>query len=279
MLGGFAGGFGGGVGGMASSLGEKLKKKKEKRDSGEHRGIEGADATVGASDRLRFIKLTYIHLFGAIATFAGLLFLFMKVSAFEPILGPFVKFALGGRWNWAVVLLAFMAVSFVADLFANHAKSRAMQYLGLGLYVLAEAIIFVPLLAIVEWKTATIIARGGADPNIVRDAAILTLGVFGLLTASVVFSKKDFSWLRSGLVVASGAAMGLIALSLIFGFNLGIVFSVAMVVLAAGYILFHTSQVLAHDDPESYVAAALQLFSSVALMFWYMIRILMRARG
>ena len=76
----------------------------------------------------------------------------------------------------------------------------------------------------------------------------------------------------------SAAAMMLIVLSLVFGFNLGIVFSIAMVVLAAGYILYQTSQVLAHYDPRQHVAAALALFSSVALMFWYIIRIFMRMR-
>ena len=63
-----------------------------------------------------------------------------------------------------------------------------------------------------------------------------------------------------------------------FGFNLGIVFSGAMVALAAGYILFQTSQVLAHYDPQHHVSAALALFSSIALMFWYVIRILLRTR-
>ncbi len=85
--------------------------------------------------------------------------------------------------------------------------------------------------------------------------------------------------MRSGLAMMSAGAMMLIVLSLVFGFNLGIVFSVAMVVLAAGYILYQTSQVLAHYNTESYVAAALALFSSVALMFWYVIRIFLRARS
>jgi FtsH-binding integral membrane protein len=56
------------------------------------------------------------------------------------------------------------------------------------------------------------------------------------------------------------------------------VFSVAMVVLAAGYMLYQTSQVLAHYHPGQHVAAALALFSSVALMFWYVIRIFLRTR-
>jgi hypothetical protein len=191
---------------------------------------------------------------------------------------PLTSFALGGRWNWGIVLAVFMAVSWVADYWASHARSRAMQYAGLGIYVVAEALIFVPLLAIVAWKTQEIIAKGGGNPNILRDSAFVTLAIFGALTASVLFSKKDFSFLRGALAVGSSAALMLIVLSLAFGFNLGLVFSVAMVVLAAGYILFHTSQVLAHYHPEQYVAASLALFSSVALMFWYIIRIFLRAR-
>lgn len=248
-------------------------------EPGPQRPIGAATATAGVSNRLRFIRLTYLHLLGAILVFAGLLYLLMKNPWLSSkISAPFVEFALAKRWNWGIVLLAFMAVSWVADYWASHARSRAMQYAGLGLYVIAEAIIFVPLLTIVAIKTAAIVAKGGGDPNIVRDSAFVTLGIFGALTASVFLTRKDFSFLRSGLVMASGAALMLIALSLAFGFNLGLVFSIGMVLLAAGYILYQTSQVLAHYDPESYVAASLALFSSVALMFWYVIRIFMRAR-
>ena len=94
--------------------------------------------------------MTYAHLLGAILVFAGLLYLLMtneflirKVSA------PLAMFALDGRFHWAIVLAVFMAVSWLADYWATHTTSRAMQYLGLGLYVVAEALIFVPLLVIV----------------------------------------------------------------------------------------------------------------------------------
>jgi FtsH-binding integral membrane protein len=195
-----------------------------------------------------------------------------KVSA------PLIKFALGGRYNWGVVLGVFMVVSWVADYWATHTSSKFMQYVGLALYVCAEALIFVPLLYLVSVKTAAIIARGGGDPNIIRDSAYVTIGIFVALTASVFISKKDFSFLRSGLMMASGAALTLIILAITYGFNLGLAFSVAMVLLAAGYILYQTSQVLAHYNPRNHVAAALALFSSVALMFWYVIRIFMRMR-
>ncbi len=243
------------------------------------RPIPSANATVGVSDRVRFIRATYVHLLGAILVFAGLLYVLMtNDTVIAKVSYPLVKFARGGRWNWGIVLAAFMAASWLADYWASHATSRAMQYVGLGIYVVAEALIFVPLLAIVEFKTSQILARAGHEPHIIRDAAFTTLAIFGALTASVVISKKDFSWMRSGLAMVSAAAVMLIVLSLVFGFNLGIVFSVAMVVLAAGYILYQTSQVLAHYDPRQHVAAALALFSSVALMFWYVIRIFLRMR-
>lgn len=241
--------------------------------------LRNISATVGVSERVRFIRLTYLHLLGAIVVFAGLLYLlFTNQTLITKVSAPLVQFAFGGRWNWAIVLAVFMGVSWVADYWASHSTSRGMQYVGLGIYVVAEALLFVPLLALVVAATANIIARGGGDPHILRDAAITTLAIFGALTASVVISKKDFSWLRSGLVMAGTAATVLVFLSIGFGFNLGIVFSVAMVVLAAGYILYQTSQVLAHYDPRQHVAAALALFSSVALMFWYVIRIFLRMR-
>jgi FtsH-binding integral membrane protein len=243
------------------------------------RPIPGADATSAASLRVRFVRLTYLHLLGAILAFGGLLYLLMNQPFLvEKVSIPLVEFALGGRWNWGIVLGVFVVVSWIADYWARHASSRGVQYAGLAFYVVAEALIFVPLLAIVEWKTQAILARGGGDPHVIRDSAYITLGIFSALTLSVFLMRKDFSFLRAGLMMASGAAATAIILSLVFGFNLGIVFSVAMVLLAAAYILYQTSEVLAHYDPNQHVAASLALFSSVALMFWYVIRIVTRSR-
>ena len=50
-------------------------------------------------------------------------------------------------------------------------------------------------------------------------------------------------------------------------------FSVAMIGLAAGYILFYTSNVLHHYRKDQHVAASLALFASLALLFWYILRI------
>jgi FtsH-binding integral membrane protein len=243
------------------------------------RRIPHANATSGTPPRVRFIRLTYLHLTLAIFTFAGLSWLLMtNETIFTKISAPIIKFSLGGRWNWGVFLALFIGVGYVADMWAQKRGSKVVQYAGLGLYVVAEAVIFLPLLFIAEMKGAEIMSKGGGDPHFIRDAAYLTVGLFAALTASVFVTKKDFSFMRSGLSMFSIGALILVYLSLMGGFNLGIVFSFAMVALAGGYVLYYTSQILAHYDTESYVAASLALFSAVALMFWYVIQILMSRR-
>jgi len=73
-------------------------------------------------------------------------------------------------------------------------------------------------------------------------------------------------------------ALVLIVTSALFGFNMGTWFSVGMVALAGGAILFETSNVLHYYPEDRYVAAALSLFASVALMFWYVLRLFISAR-
>jgi len=45
--------------------------------------------------------------------------------------------------------------------------------------------------------------------------------------------------------------------------------------LAGAAILFDTSNILRTYPEDRYVSAALQLFASVALMFWYVLRLFM----
>ena len=68
------------------------------------------------------------------------------------------------------------------------------------------------------------------------------------------------------------------AAAMIFGFNLGLFFSFAMVAVACAAILYHTSNVLHRYRTDQHVAAALALFASVALLFWYILQIFMRSR-
>ena len=221
------------------------------------RDVFAADAALDA--RAAFIRRTYLHVFGAIAAFVGLEAIVFNVEAIrEPLV-----LAIGQ--NWWMALVAFMIVSWVAGHWAQSGTSQGVQYLGLALYVLAEAVIFVPLLWI----------AGQVGEDIIPMAAGLTLFIFGGLTVAVMLTRQDFSFLRGILWLGMIAAVGLVFASMIIGFQLGIVFVVAMIVLLCGFILYDTSNILHHYNTDQHVAASLALFASIATLFWYVIQLLM----
>jgi len=212
--------------------------------------------------RAAFIRRTYAHLLGAILAFAALEVLFFNVLDVAAI----TQTMLSGQYTWLIVLGAFIFVSYIAEAWARSATSLGTQYAGLGLYVVAEAIIFMPLLYVA--------ARFGG-PNVIPTAALITLVMFAGLTGIVFITARDFSFLRPAIYLGGLGAMGLIVCGAIFGFTLGPIFTVAMIVLACGYILYHTSNVLHHYRVTQHVAASLALFASVMLLFWYVIRLVM----
>ncbi|MFT4548864.1 MAG: FtsH-binding integral membrane protein [Verrucomicrobiales bacterium] len=223
-----------------------------------------------ASVRAGFIRKTYLHLAGAILVFAALEAILLN-SAWSVNLA--VKILSTGGMGWLVVLGLFMVVSVIADRWAQSNTSRGMQYLGLGLFIVAEAIVFLPLLVLAAFKYSSV--QGAPDWTIIRDAGVVTALLFAGLTAFALITKSDFSFMRGFLMIAGFVAMGVIVASLLFGFQLGTLFSGIMVLFAAGSILYTTSNILHHYRPEQHVAASLALFSAVALMFWYILRIFM----
>jgi len=215
--------------------------------------------------RTSFIRKTYIHLLGAILACAAIDAVILNVFADQ--LAPLVGWVTSG-WHWLVFLGGFMFISYVADRWAHSNVSRQMQYVGLAVYVLAEAIILIPLLYI---------AQHFGGEGVIQSAGLVTAIVFGGLTLTVLVTKADFSFLRWAIVAGSFIALGLIVVGIFAGFTLGLWFSVAMVVLASAIILYNTSNVLHHYNTTQHVAASLALFASVALLFWYVLQIFMSA--
>ncbi len=221
-------------------------------------------AQAPAAERGAFIAKTYLHLAGAIFAFVALETALFATGVAQAVL----PFMFAGRFAWFIVLAAFVGVSYVADRWARNATSLPMQYAGLGLYVVAEALVFMPMIALASMYA----------PGAISQAALITLVLFGGLTGIVFVTRKDFSFMRGMLGVAALASLGIIGCSLLFGFQLGVVFSGFMVALAGGYILYNTSNVLHHYRSDQHVSAALTLFADVALLFWYVLRIVMGSR-
>ncbi len=223
-------------------------------------GLSTPVAAAGTDARADFITRTYLHLFGAILLFVGI-----EVALFQSGLAEQIAGALLGV-NWLIVLGGFVLVSWFASRTAYSTASRPAQYAALGGFVLAEAIIFVPLLYV---------AALYSGPGVIRSAAWVTLLGFTGLTAVAVISRKDFSFLGALLKWGFVVAVVLIVASVLFGLELGTFFSVAMIALAGASILYDTSKIMRDFPVDRHVAAALQLFSSVALMFWYVLRLMM----
>lgn len=216
-------------------------------------------------EKASFYRKTYLHVALAILAFIIVETLLIQTTPFE-----WIVWMVSGKFLWLFLIGLFWLGSVISTKMSFSA-SRQQQYLGLGLYVLLEAVIFLPMIYIAASYT-----DGG---GILMQAALTTLGMFGGLTAAVFMTKTDFSFLRTAIVVGGFVALGAIVAGALFGFDLGLWFSIAMVVLASAGILYQTGQIKDNYGTEQYVGAALQLFASVMLLFWYILRILMSRRS
>jgi FtsH-binding integral membrane protein len=217
-------------------------------------------SAVQAGSRARFVSRTYAHLLGAIVAFTGI-----EIYLFQSGMARTIATALLST-SWLFILGGFMIAGWLFNSIAARSDSKAAQYGALAGYVVIESIIFVPLLYIAN----------SVAPGAISSAALCTLLGFSGLTLIAMTSKSDFSFLGSILRWVGVGALVLIVAGVVFGFTLGVFFSVAMVVFAGAAILYETGQIL-HNYPEDrYVAASLSLFASVALMFWYLLRIFSR---
>jgi FtsH-binding integral membrane protein len=212
--------------------------------------------------RATFITRTYNHLMGSIVLFTLLEVWFFTTGMAETIAATMMS------GSWLLILGGFMLVSWLATRTAHKSESKPAQYAALFAVVAAYAVLFVPMLYI---------ANSYADGTI-ESAALVTLLGFGGLTAVAFITRKDFSFLGAALGFGGIMAMVAIVAAVLFGFELGTWFSVAMVGFAGAAILYDTSNVLHHYPEDRYVSAALQLFASVALMFWYILRIFIGSR-
>lgn len=255
------------------------------------RPIEGAVATLGVSDRITFLRKTYAHLGVSLIAFAALTGGLFK---FAPQLTWKLSTLFGGSMFAMLGLIAVMTLGmYGAQRLAASSSSRGLQYVGLALGIALETWLLMPLIWILMLKFSHFTpdqvalfragiatpALNGAAASILMQAVVITLAIFVGLTAVVFITKKDFSFLRGVLVVLSFAALGVVLASILFGFSLGALFSGFMIAMMAGYILYETSAVMRDFPPSMYVAAALMLFTTVATLFWYVLRLLIQLRS
>lgn len=215
--------------------------------------------------RAAFIRQTYLHLAGAILACAAVAALLLRWPGVRELIGTMTR-----DYNWLIVLALFFVASSAADRWARSTTSRGKHYLGLAVFVIAQAFVLLPVL---------FVATNYSTPDVIPTAGILTLFLFAGLTAFAFFSGTNFSFLRGALTIGGFLALGLIVVSILFGFSLGLWFAAALVVYAGAAILYQTSGIIRDYRTDQYVAAALGLFASIALLFWNILNILLSRRG
>jgi FtsH-binding integral membrane protein len=215
-------------------------------------------SSLSVDDRSNFIWKCYAHVVGAILAFAAVSVYLFTSGISAAIAAPMLN-------NWFLVLGAFILASWGATHVAHRIESKNAQYAAFAAFIVVEALIFAPMLYMAYMM----------EPGIIDSAAGVTiLGSVGLIAVAMI-TRKDFSFLRGMLVWIGILALVAIAGALLFGFELGTWFSVAMIGFAGAAVLYDTSNILHHYPQDRYVAASMQLFASIAMMFWYILRLFM----
>ena len=210
--------------------------------------------------RSTFIWKCYAHVVGALFALVGIEFYLFSSGAAYPIANTMLQSPM-------LVIIGFIALSWGAAHVAHRLQSTTAQYAAFGAYVVLWAIMFVPLLALAL----------SMDPSgtMIQSAGVVTVvGCAGLI-ATAMITRKDFSFLRGVLVWGFFIALTLIGASLLFGWHLGTWFSVAMIAFAGVAVLYDTSNIMHHYPQDKYVAASMALFASIAMMFYYILRLFM----
>jgi len=217
-------------------------------------------SSLSVESRSDFIWKCYAHVVGAILAFAGIEIYLFSSGIAERIAVPMLN-------SWMMVMIAFIAVGWGATHQAHRLESVASQYAAFAVFVVAQSLIFAPLL----WMAMAMDPSG----SMIQSAAGVTVFGCAALIATVMITRKDFSFLRGVLVWGFFIILGLIAASLMFGWNLGTWFSVGMIGFAGIAVLYDTSNIMHHYPQDKYVAASMALFASIAMMFWYILRLFM----
>ncbi|MBS1120873.1 MAG: hypothetical protein H6Q90_3101 [Deltaproteobacteria bacterium] len=190
-----------------------------------------------------------------------------------------------------VAMLVFLMYG--AERLARSSTSRGLQYAGLALGIALQTFMLLPLIWVLMLKFShftpeqvmlirsgvMVPALNGPAAAILMQAVVITLAIFIGLTLVVFITKKDFSFMRGALVIATFAMIGVGLASILFGFSVGALFSGFIILLMAGYILYETSAIMKDFPPTAHVAAALVLFVTIATLFRAVLRVLISLRS
>lgn len=121
---------------------------------------------------------------------------------------------------------------------------------------------------------------GRSQPGLITQAATLTIGAFGILTAYAFISRRDFSAWGSFFMVGLWVLIGTMLLNLYFrNPAMDLWLAGITVLIFSGLLVYDTWRIRNVFGPDEYVAAAVQIYLDLLNLFLGLLRVLGGRRG
>jgi FtsH-binding integral membrane protein len=121
---------------------------------------------------------------------------------------------------------------------------------------------------------------GRTQPGLIGQAAVLTIGAFGILTLYAFVSRRDFSAWGSFLIVGLWVLIGTMFLNFFFpNAMVDLWLASVAVLLFSGLLVFDTWRLRNFYGPDEYVGAAVQIYLDLLNMFMAVLRVLGNRRN
>lgn len=225
-------------------------------------GTGGFAIDAAVNERLGFLRKTYSLLTAQILIAGTIAALIINTPAL-------LDFALN-LGNPIIYLIAVFALALGTRKMLEGTRPMGVQYAAAALWCTFLGALVTPFCAMAAAKTGSY--------EVVGQAFVLTSCVFIGITAYVLTTKKDFSFIGAGLWMASFAAMGIGLLLYFMGGSGGIWYSIMWIALMCGWILYDTSKVLHKYPVNAAVAASVMLLVDFVYLFIYILMLLTRSR-
>jgi modulator of FtsH protease len=218
-------------------------------------GVETA-AQASVEERMGFVRKVYALFFAATLFAVGGVGVALTVE-------PLQRFAFEHPWIMFFIM--------IGGVFAAQAVRhvRGLNLVALFGFTALTGVVISPLIGYVL----------AYNPQSLLAAGVLTVGIFGGLTAYVFVSKKDFSFMRgmlmTGLIVVILAGV----VNIFLGASaLGFAVAAASLLLFSGFVLYDTSNIIRRYPTNEYVAGALSLYLDAFNIFLALLRLLNSSR-
>lgn len=213
-------------------------------------------AFAAANEKAAFLKKVYGLLLLGVLGFAGTLWATANIGFANDLAMSLGRTIYGNRWGMLIYFGIFMAGQYGVHALAEVKPINKFAYAG-----------WVVLLGFLTAPFILFVAGTENGMAVINQASAATALIFGGLTVYVLWSGKDFSWLRGILVMAFWALIAVAILGYFTGYTPGVWLSGAVVLLLSGYILYDTSVILHHLPTNAAMTGAILLFTDVALLF------------